>query len=63
MVGTPIAAGLQKLFEQIAVGAVHLDAVEAGFPGVARGLPVGVDNAGNLAGLQGAGCFVRYRLA
>ena len=55
-VGVAAAVGLvaQKLIEQITVGGVHFDAVEARRLGVRGALPVLRDDAGNLRGLQRA---------
>jgi hypothetical protein len=52
LVAALIAARLQKLLDQIAVGAMDLDAVEAGLQRVLRGLPERVDYARNFAGFQ-----------
>ena len=46
-VGALVAAVLQELVEQIAVGAMHLDAVEAGGLGVLGALAIGLDDAGD----------------
>jgi hypothetical protein len=54
---------LQKLLDQVAVGSVNLDAVEAGSKRILRRLPIGVDNAGNLRRLERARRLVRHRLA
>ncbi len=50
----PIAAVAQELVEQIAVGAMHLDTVEAGAQGVACGGAVLVDDVGDFAERQRA---------
>ncbi|MPM98679.1 hypothetical protein SDC9_145867 [bioreactor metagenome] len=49
-----IDAVAQELFEQVGVGGVDLDAVEAGGNGVARRLAVILDQAGQLVVTQGA---------
>ncbi len=43
---------LEELVRQVAVGAVDLDAVEAGDPGVLSGLAIGFDDVGDLAQVQ-----------
>ena len=53
-VGALVAAVLQELVEQVAVGAVDLDAVEARALGVLRALAERLDDAGDLAGLERA---------
>ena len=63
MIGAQIGVRLQELLDQIAIGAVNLDAVEAGLQRVISRLPVGVDHAGNLAGLERARGLIRHRLA
>jgi len=53
-VGALVAAGGQELVEQVAVGGVQLDAVEAGGDGApGRGGELG-DDAGDLVGVEGA---------
>ncbi len=54
---------LQELLDQIAVGAVNLDAVETGGKRVLRRLPIGVDNQRDFRRLEGARCFIGHRLA
>jgi hypothetical protein len=49
-VGALVGAVLQELVEQVAVGAVDLDAVEAGQLGVFRALAVGRDDARDFFG-------------
>src|SRR5262249_28608396 len=51
-VGTLVGAVPDELFEQVAVGRMHLDAVEARLLGLARGVRVVADQASNLIGLQ-----------
>ncbi len=55
---------LQELIEQIAVGAVNLDPVEASEPRVFRSLAKGLDDRRNLPDGEGAGydCLGRSRL-
>ena len=43
-----VGAAAQELVDQIAIGAVQLDAVEAGLAGVARGAFVVVEDAGDV---------------
>jgi len=45
-VGPQIGMRLQELLDQIAVGAVDLDAIKSGFNRVARTLPEALDDAG-----------------
>lgn len=52
LIGPHIALRLQELLDQIAVGAVDLDAVEAGGERVLRALPVSLDHQRDLGGLQ-----------
>ena len=54
---------LQELLDQIAVGAMDFDAVETRLQRIDRTLPVGVDQAGDFAGLQRARRFVSDDLA
>ncbi len=53
-VGAQIDVGLQELLDQIAVGAVDLDAVEPGLQCIFRRLPVGLDHAWYLGGFERA---------
>ena len=53
-VGAPVGAVAQKLIDQISVGAVQFDAVEARLEGVARAAPVILDDAGDLRRLERA---------
>src|ERR1700730_13078665 len=53
---------LQELLDQIAVGAVNLNAVKSGLQRVASSLPIGIDHAGNLAGLERARRLIGYDL-
>ena len=46
---------LKKLIEKIAIGAVNLDAVETGEPGVLRPLAIGFDHSRNLLERKSAG--------
>ncbi len=62
-VGAQIAVGLQELFEQIAVGAVDLDAVEAGLHRIARALPERFDHIGDFFRLQCTRRLVTLRLS
>ena len=55
VVGALIRAVLQELIQQIAVGAVDLDAVEAGALGVLRAQLERRDDAGNLVALERRG--------
>src|SRR5258706_11073637 len=52
LIGAQIGVRLQELLDQIAIGAMDLDTIEAGLKRIARGLPVGIDHAGDLAGLE-----------
>src|SRR5690606_34021605 len=54
LVGALVRARLKELFEQVAVGAMDLDAVEPGLAGVPRGLVVALDNPGDLVGAKRA---------
>ena len=53
-VGALVAAGLQKLVQQIAVGGVYFDAVKPGFDGGQRSAAVVVHDAGQLVQRQRA---------
>ena len=53
-VGALVAAVLQELVEQIAVGAMDLDAVEAGRLGVLRALAEGLDDRRDFVASQRA---------
>ena len=63
MIGSQIGVRLQELLDQIAVGTVNLDAVEAGLERVRRGLPIGCDHAGNFGSLKRPRRLIRNRLA
>ncbi len=54
-VGPDVRTVLEELVEQITVGAVDLDAVEAGEPGVLGALAVLLDDAGDLVDLERPG--------
>ena len=54
MIGALVGAVLQELVEQIAIGTVQFDTVEAGLFGVFRALAIGGDDGRNLAGLEGS---------
>lgn len=54
-----VGLGLQKLIDEIAVGAVNFDAVEPGLQGSLGGLPVVVDHSENFLCRQRSGSFVR----
>ena len=54
-VGAVVGAGLQELVDEVAVGAVELDAVEAGSLGVLRAAFVVGDGAADLLDAEGAG--------
>ena len=54
-VGALVGAVAQELIDQIAVGAMHLDAVEPGGQRVARALRILRDDAGDLGGFERAG--------
>jgi hypothetical protein len=49
-----VAAALEELVDQVAVGSMDLDAVEAGGDGVERGVAVVHHDAGNLFGVERA---------
>src|SRR3546814_6665559 len=51
-VGTLVDAAAQELVEQVAVGTMDLDAVEAGGDGIGRALAIGLDNTGQFAELE-----------
>jgi hypothetical protein len=55
LVGAMVGAGLKKLVEEIAVGAMDLDAIEARTLCILGGQAELLDNGVNLAGFQGAG--------
>ena len=55
---TAVALGLKELVEQVAVGRVDLDPVEARVPGALRGGDVVRDDARELFRIQSAGRFV-----
>ncbi len=57
LVGTPVRAGLQELFDQIAVGGVDFDAVETGLLRVGRSLAVDFDQQGHQVGIN---CLRRF---
>src|SRR5437588_134055 len=61
--GGEVGCRLQELLDEIAVGAVHLDAVEAGCKRVLRRLSIGINKAGYLRCLERARRLVRHRLA
>ena len=54
LVGAVVGAILQKLIEEVAVGSVELDAIEAGELGVLSAAAEGLDDAGDLAGFEGS---------
>ena len=54
-VGAAVGAVLQELVEQVAVGGVQLDTVEAGALGIGGGLAELLDDGGDLLRFQGAG--------
>jgi hypothetical protein len=54
---------LQELLDQIAVGAMDLDAVEAGLERVGGTFPKTLDHAGDLMGLERPRRFIRRGLA
>ena len=54
LVGALVGAVLEELVEEIAVGAVDLDAVEAGSLGVLCAAAKGLDDARDFAGFKGA---------
>jgi hypothetical protein len=62
LVGAQIGVRLQELLDQIAVGAVDFDAIEPGLQRVLRPLPVGVDDAGDVAGFERARRLVEHDL-
>jgi hypothetical protein len=63
LISAQIGVRLQELLDQVTVGAVDLDAVEAGGKRVLRGLPVGIDHARNFGCLKRARRLVDHRLA
>lgn len=54
LIGAVVGAGLKELVEEIAVGAVDLDAIEAGTLRVFGGAAELLDDEGNLAGFESA---------
>jgi hypothetical protein len=62
VVGAVVGAGLEELVDQVAVGGVDLDAVEAGADGVLRGVAVGLHDARDLSASSARGSEVSTKV-